>query len=41
LNGPVPARTLGGLKRRTRVMMGRCQGFGCSGAIGRFAPHLL
>lgn len=39
--GPVPAGTLGGLKRRTRVMMGRCQGFGCSGAVSRVAPHLL
>ena len=35
------AGTLGGLKRRTRVMMGRCQGFGCSGAVFRAAPHLL
>lgn len=41
LNGPVPAGTLGGLKRRTRVMMGRCQGFGCSGAVRRLAPDLL
>jgi glycerol-3-phosphate dehydrogenase len=41
LLGPVPAGTLGGLKRRTRVMLGRCQGFGCSGAVCRVAPHLL
>jgi glycerol-3-phosphate dehydrogenase len=41
LAGPVPARTLGGLKRRTRVAMGRCQGFGCMGAISRLAPHLI
>jgi glycerol-3-phosphate dehydrogenase len=41
LTGPVPAGTLGGLKRRTRVMLGRCQGFGCSGAVCRVAPHLL
>ncbi|MBL8592561.1 MAG: NAD(P)/FAD-dependent oxidoreductase [Devosia sp.] len=41
LTGPVPAGTLGGLKRRTRVMMGRCQGFGCSGAVRRLAPDLL
>ncbi len=27
LNGPMPPKTLQGLKRRTRVMMGRCQGF--------------
>lgn len=41
INGPVPAGTLGGLKRRTRVMMGRCQGFSCSGAVYRSAPHLF
>lgn len=29
LSGPLPARSLGGLKRRTRVGMGRCQGFYC------------
>jgi glycerol-3-phosphate dehydrogenase len=40
LAGPVPAGTIGGLKRRTRVMMGRCQGFGCAGALVRLAPHL-
>jgi len=27
---PLSARSLGGLKRRTRCMMGRCQGFYCS-----------
>jgi glycerol-3-phosphate dehydrogenase len=41
LTGPVPAGTLGGLKRRTRVMMGRCQGFGCTGTVCRIAPHLV
>jgi glycerol-3-phosphate dehydrogenase len=41
LAGPVPPGTLGGLKRRTRLMMGRCQGFGCSGAAARLAPHLV
>jgi glycerol-3-phosphate dehydrogenase len=40
LKGPVPAGTIGGLKRRTRVMMGRCQGFGCAGAVCRLAPQL-
>jgi glycerol-3-phosphate dehydrogenase len=29
-SGPLPAGTLGGLKRRTRCMMGRCQGFYCT-----------
>ncbi len=29
LSGPLPAGDLGGLKRRTRALMGRCQGFNC------------
>ncbi len=33
LSGPLPARDLGGLKRRTRAMMGRCQGFNCGAEI--------
>ncbi len=33
LTGPVAARDLGGLKRRTRVCMGRCQGFYCSASV--------
>jgi glycerol-3-phosphate dehydrogenase len=42
LEGPLPAGDLGGLKRRTRCMMGRCQGFYCSANVatlaeGRFA----
>lgn len=41
LSGPLAARSLAGLKRRTRVTMGRCQGFYCSAALsdltaGRF-----
>ena len=41
LNGPLPPSTLQGLKRRTRVCMGRCQGFYCTGELvkitaGRF-----
>ncbi len=35
LSGPLPARSLAGLKRRTRVTMGRCQGFHCSGTLAR------
>lgn len=31
--GPLPAGDMGGLKRRTRAMMGRCQGFYCSARI--------
>jgi glycerol-3-phosphate dehydrogenase len=41
MSGPLPAGTIGGLKRRTRVMMGRCQGFGCTGAVCRVAPQLM
>lgn len=33
LTGTAPARDLGGLKRRTRVCMGRCQGFYCSAQV--------
>jgi glycerol-3-phosphate dehydrogenase len=40
VDGPVPAGTLGGLKRRTRAMMGRCQGFGCAAAVRALAPAL-
>ena len=33
LEGDMPARSLAGLKRRTRVTMGRCQGFYCSAKL--------
>jgi glycerol-3-phosphate dehydrogenase len=33
LEGPLGVRSLAGLKRRTRVTMGRCQGFHCSGPL--------
>ena len=33
LTGPLPASDLGGLKRRTRAMMGRCQGFNCGAEV--------
>ncbi len=33
LSGPLPAGDAGGLKRRTRAMMGRCQGFYCSAQV--------
>jgi glycerol-3-phosphate dehydrogenase len=29
LRAPIPARTLDGLRRRTRCLQGRCQGFYC------------
>lgn len=45
LQGPMAATSLAGLKRRTRVTMGRCQGFYCTAALaeltaGRFACPL-
>lgn len=45
LNSKVPASDFGGLKRRTRACMGRCQGFYCSSRVaeltqGRFATSL-
>jgi glycerol-3-phosphate dehydrogenase len=33
LSGPLPARDLDGLRRRTRVLMGRCQGFYCGARV--------
>jgi glycerol-3-phosphate dehydrogenase len=33
LTSPVPARDLGGVRRRTRATNGRCQGFYCGAAI--------
>jgi len=41
LAGPMPAASIGGLKRRTRCMMGRCQGFYCTRRVMEMAaPHL-
>lgn len=33
LESPLPARTMDGIRRRTRAGLGRCQGFYCSAAI--------
>lgn len=41
LRGPLAARTLAGLKRRTRVTMGRCQGFYCLGALSEITAGRL
>ena len=46
LTGPLAAGSLAGLKRRTRVTMGRCQGFYCSAELaklteGRLAQPML
>jgi glycerol-3-phosphate dehydrogenase len=38
LKAPVPARSLDGLRRRTRCLQGRCQGFYClASVLGRLA----
>jgi glycerol-3-phosphate dehydrogenase len=41
LTGPLPAGNLGGLKRRTRAMMGRCQGFYCSAHVCAIAKDRI
>lgn len=33
LRAPVPARTLDGVRRRTRALLGRCQGFFCAATV--------
>jgi glycerol-3-phosphate dehydrogenase len=33
VRGAIPPRDLDGLRRRTRALMGRCQGFYCTGAV--------
>jgi glycerol-3-phosphate dehydrogenase len=41
LEGPLGARSVAGLKRRTRVTMGRCQGFFCSAELSRLTDGRL
>lgn len=41
LSGPLAAGSLAGLKRRTRVTMGRCQGFYCSADLARITDGRL
>jgi glycerol-3-phosphate dehydrogenase len=38
LASPVPPADLGGLRRRTRAMNGRCQGFYCAASVSRLFP---
>jgi len=33
VGAPIPARTIDGLRRRTRALFGRCQGFFCAAAV--------
>ncbi len=41
LVGRIPAASLNGLKRRTRVTMGRCQGFYCSAQLSAITEGLF
>jgi glycerol-3-phosphate dehydrogenase len=41
LAGPLPATDWGGLKRRTRAGMGRCQGFYCNAALAALTAGCL
>lgn len=41
MTGPLAAGSLAGLKRRTRVTMGRCQGFYCSAELARLTEGRL
>ncbi|MCC7360080.1 MAG: NAD(P)/FAD-dependent oxidoreductase [Anaerolineales bacterium] len=40
LAAPIPAQTIDGMRRRTRALQGRCQGFNCHAAVvGLLAQH--
>jgi glycerol-3-phosphate dehydrogenase len=39
LGGPTPAVDAGGLARRTRAMLGRCQGFYCGARLAEMIDH--
>ncbi|WP_420003882.1 NAD(P)/FAD-dependent oxidoreductase [Arenibacterium sp. LLYu02] len=41
LQSPLPPRSPGGLRRRTRCAMGRCQGFNCFGALAEITDQRL
>lgn len=41
MTGPLAAQSLAGLKRRTRVTMGRCQGFYCTAELARMTKDRL
>lgn len=41
LSGEVPAKSLDGLKRRTRATMGRCQGFNCTARLSELADSVF
>jgi len=39
LRAPIPARSLDGLRRRTRALLGRCQGFFCAASVAQFVSE--
>ena len=41
LEAPVPARSLAGIRRRTRCGLGRCQGFNCAGRLAEITDGRL
>ncbi len=41
LDGPLPARSLAGVRRRTRCGLGRCQGFNCAGRLAELTDGRL
>lgn len=41
LKGPLGARSLAGVKRRTRVTMGRCQGFHCTAKLAEITREVF
>ena len=41
LDAPVPARSLAGIRRRTRCGLGRCQGFNCAGRLAEITDCRL
>lgn len=41
INRPLGAKTIDGVKRRTRAMMGGCQGIGCMITIGNLLSKEL
>lgn len=41
LNGVLPPQSIGAFKRRTRAMMGRCQGFYCSGKVAELTNNFF
>lgn len=41
LSAPLPPRDVAGLRRRTRAMLGRCQGFYCSAEVAALADRHL